>query len=155
MANSLFGTNVCVQIGILCNDIEKTTEKYAEFFGVEIPPITQTGTYEQAHTELEGKPTRARCRQSFFNVGPNIDIELIEPDQEPSVWREDLDKNGEGIHHIAFSVKDMDGCIRKAAELGYHTRQRGRWDTGHYAYVDTRDDLKLLVELLENGKFEI
>ena len=92
-------------------DIEKTNEKYAAFFSVEKPPITQTGTYEQAHTEPEGKPARARCGQSFSNIEPNIDIELIEPDQEPSVWREGPDKNGEGIHHIAFSVKDMDGCI--------------------------------------------
>lgn len=155
MAEPLFGNNLCVQIGILCKDIEKTAAKYAEFFGIEMPPISQTGTYEQAHTSYHGKPVPSRCKQAFFNVGPNIDIELIEPDEHDSVWREDLENRGEGLHHIAFNVQDMDDCISRSEKAGYPLRQRGRWDTGHYAYVDTQKDLKLVIELLENGKFDI
>ena len=155
MAEPLFGNNLCVQIGILCKDLETTAKKYAEFFGVDMPPIGQTGPYEQAHTEYHGKPVKGRCRQAFFKVGPNIDIELIEPDGEDSVWRDDLLEHGEGLHHIAFNVRDMDACLAKSEAAGYPLRQRGRWDTGHYAYVDTRDGLKLVVELLENGKFDI
>ena len=155
MANPILGNNLCVQIGIVVKDIEKTTAEYAKFFGVDIPPIGMTGAYEDANTHRYGEPTTARCKQSFFNIGPNIDIELIEPVGEPSVWLDDLNERGEGLHHIAFNVVDMDGLLKKTEEAGYALRQRGKWDTGHYAYIDTKEQLKLVVELLENGKFDI
>ena len=31
-----------------------------------------------------GQPTPARTKQAFISVGPNVDIELLEPDNEPS-----------------------------------------------------------------------
>jgi len=52
-------------------------------------------------TNPSSESTPARCLQAFFELG-SVQIELIQPDENPSVWREDLDKNGEGIHHIAF-----------------------------------------------------
>lgn len=147
--SSVLGTTVCTQIGILCHDIEKTAKAYGDFFGMEYT-ISQTGPQEEAHTVYNGQPTPARCRQAFFKVGDNLDIELIEPDEHPSVWRRDLDERGEGLHHIAFWVKDTDGMIKKLAELGMPTEQTGGWNGGRYAYIDAHAELKVLLETLED-----
>ena len=95
------------QIGILVNDIEKTSQKYADFLGVKNPGFIVTNVYEETRTEFRGKPSAARAKLAFFKVGENLSIELIEPDREPSTWRESLDKNGEGVHHIAFVIDGM------------------------------------------------
>jgi methylmalonyl-CoA/ethylmalonyl-CoA epimerase len=55
-------------------------------------------------------PSKARVRQAFFHFD-NISLELLEPVGGPSTWKEFLDSNGEGVHHIAFEIRDMDDRI--------------------------------------------
>lgn len=142
-------TNVVIQIGIVVRDIEQTAKDYAAFLGVPTPEITLTDEYEIAQTTLNGQPTRARTKQAFFDIGPCTQIELLEPDGEASTWREFLDSQGEGVHHIAFQVDGMEKMIRTCDEAGFPLIQKGCWETGCYAYVDTRDKLKIITELLE------
>lgn len=152
MKKSILGTNIVTQIGILVEDIDKTAQDYADFFGVDKPPISITGKYDEALTAYMGEPTKARTKQAFFDIGPNIQIELLEPDHEPSTWRHDLDKNGEGVHHIAFNIEGMEEKISLLEDKGMKLLQKGQWDTGRYAYMDSSKPLKLLLELLEFDK---
>ena len=149
MEQSVLGTTICAQIGILCHDIEKTAKAYSEFLGM---PYTlgSSARPEIAKTEYLGKPTRAGCRQAFFKVGEAIEIELIEPDHEPSTWRQDLDDRGEGVHHIAFWVKGTDEMIMTLEGQGMKLLQKGGWPGGRYAYMDARPQLKVVLELLEH-----
>ena len=147
MANTL-GSKVVTQIGILCRDIEKTAKAYGDFFGLEYT-IFQTDVPEVAKATYNGEPTPARCWQAFFQLG-DVQLELIQPDEHPSVWKEDLEKNGEGLHHLAFWVKDTDGVLKKLEGMGMPTRMKGHWATGCYAYVDAFDSLKIVLETLEN-----
>ena len=112
--------------------------------------VIETDCYELARTTYQGQPTEARVKQAFFDVGPNINIELIQPDEHPSTWRHDLDARGEGVHHIAFWVKGMDTVIARLDAAGMPMTQRGEWDTGRYAYIDALPQLKTVIELLEN-----
>ena len=148
---SVLGTTICTQIGILVRDIEAAARAYADFFGVEVPPISQTGENRAVY---HGRPTPARTRQAFFDIGPNIQIELLQPDEEESVWRHDLDTYGEGVHHIAFQVNDTEKCVELCRKRGWETTQTGTWPTGRYTYIDARDSLKVVLELLESGRFE-
>lgn len=124
------------------------------FWACLCPPVQMTGVYEDAHTTYLGQPTKARCKQAFFYYG-DLEVELLEPDHEPSVWRQALDENGEGLHHVAFRVQGMDEMIRRGESQGMKLLQRGRWATGHYAYLDATESLHVIIELLENGQFEV
>ena len=150
MEKGVLGTQVVTQIGILVNDIEEASQNYADFLGVENPGFTVTNVYEEARTKFKGKPTVARSRLAFFKVGANLSIELIEPDNEPSTWRESLDKNGEGVHHIAFVINGMKDKILKLEKNNMPLLQKGEYKNGRYAYFDCMKDLKVIVELLEN-----
>ena len=150
MEKGILGTQVVTQIGILVKDIEEASQNYADFLGVENPGFTVTNVYEEARTKFKGKPTAARSRLAFFKVGANLSIELIEPDNEPSTWRESLDKNGEGVHHIAFVINGMKDKILKLEKNNMPLLQKGEYKNGRYAYFDCMKDLKVIVELLEN-----
>ncbi|MBM7569979.1 VOC family protein [Aquibacillus albus] len=150
MKNSVLGTNVVTQIAIIVEDIEKTSQAYADFLGVEKPNVIITDTVDKAQTEYRGESSQARAKLAFFDVGGNLQLELIEPDEHPSTWREFLDEHGEGVHHIAFVVEDMKGTVKKLEANGMPLIQKGEYDGGRYSYVETTDELKVLLELLEN-----
>jgi CHAD domain-containing protein len=150
MEKNILGTDLVTQIGILVNDIEQAAQDYADLLGVEKPEIVITATEDIAKTVYKGNPTPARTKQAFFHVGPNIDIELLEPDHEPSTWRHDLDTYGEGIHHIAFNIKGMRKVVEAFERNGMKEIQKGEWVGGRYSYIDAKETLKLTLELLEN-----
>ena len=150
MEKGILGTQIVTQIGILVNNIEEATQNYADFLGVDNPGFVMTNVYEEARTEFKGKSTAARSRLAFFKVGANLSIELIEPDNEPSTWRESLDKNGEGVHHIAFAVNSVKDKILNLEKNNMPLLQKGEYKNGRYAYFDCMKDLKVIVELLEN-----
>ena len=147
---SLIGTNIVVQVGILVHDIEKTSKDYAELLGIPVPNWILTGSLSEARTEFRGEPSEARAKLAFFNVGENLTLELIEPDHHPSTWREDLDKNGEGVHHLAFTIKGMKEAIARLEGADIKLVQKGEYPGGRYAYLDSNEKLKTLIELLEN-----
>ena len=67
-------------------------------------------------------------------------------------WQDFLDEHGEGIHHIAFPVKNTDEKIKAAEKFGAVCVQRGKYGggNGEYAYLDFTKDLKCLMETLES-----
>ncbi|HHU78961.1 MAG: VOC family protein [Caldicoprobacterales bacterium] len=149
----IINTNVLTQIGIIVRDIQTSKRKFAEFFGVEVPPHHDAGDFEVTGTTVNGKPApKSNCLMAFFSVGENVQLELIQPNGEKSTWQDFLDEHGEGVHHIAFSVKDMDQNILACENFGMKCVQRGKYGNGNgeYAYMDATKDLKCIIELLES-----
>lgn len=146
---SKLNTEVVTQIGIIVRDIETTAKAYAKFFNKEVPAIQWTGSFSEAEQHYNGKPVESRAKLAFFEMS-NIQIELIEPDDGPSTWREHLDTHGEGVHHIAFEIEGMKHVISNLTEVKMSVAQSGEYDGGRYAYVDTFKELKVMIELLEN-----
>lgn len=149
----IIGTNLLTQVGFIVKDLEVSKKKFAEFFGVEVPPSCDGGKYEITGTTVMGEPAPdANCLMAFFNVGEHTQIELIQPNGVKSTWQDFLDEHGEGIHHIAFGVKGTDNVILACENFGMKCVQRGKYGsgTGEYAYLDASKDLKCMIELLEN-----
>jgi len=67
----------------------------------------------------EGEETveSQKVKTAFFAVG-EVHIELLEPTSEESPIAKFLAKNGEGIHHVAYSSDDIEAQIRQAREGG-------------------------------------
>ncbi|GGJ21754.1 VOC family protein [Deinococcus roseus] len=151
MDRNLLGNNVITQIGILVHDIDTVSQTYADFFGLEKPAWFWTDSIEKAQTEHRGNPSEARAKLAFFDMG-SLQLELIEPDHNPSTWRESLDQNGEGVHHIAFVIEGMKEKIALLEQNGMPLLQKGEYIGGRYAYMDTLKPLKVILELLENNK---
>lgn len=149
----IIGTDVVTQVALVVRDIGKTKEKFAEFLGQEPPATVDGGKYEITGTMVYGKPSPdANCLLSFFNIGPGLQLELIQPNGVKSCWQDFLDQHGEGLHHIAFGVKGMNDKIKACEFFGLTCVQRGKYGngSGEYAYLDGQKDLKCFIELLES-----
>ena len=150
---SIIGTNTLTQVALVVNDIEKTKTRLAKFFGIEVPPTIEAGEFEITKTEVMGVPSpNAKCRMAFFSVGNGVSIELIEPNDTPSVWRDFLNERGEGLHHIAFGVKGMENTIKSCENFGMKLVQKGNYGDGSgcYSYLEGGEGLPFILELLES-----
>jgi catechol 2,3-dioxygenase-like lactoylglutathione lyase family enzyme len=84
----------------------------------------------------------------------DVPFEWIQSLVGPSVYEEHLEAHGEGFHHIAFNVRDMDAAIALMKERGASVTQSGGWDfptsKGRFVYLDTERFGGVSTELLWN-----
>jgi len=87
-------------------------------------------------------------RGAFIEQG-ETHIELLEPLRSDSVIGRFLDRHGEGIHHIAFNVDDVDAKVRELEALGVPviTGPRAGF-TGRIAFADPAKTHGALIEFL-------
>lgn len=145
------GTNTICQLGIVVRDIEHAIHYYCTLFDMPRPPIIETRGYADSKTTFRGKPSEATAKLAFFDFG-QVQIELIQPDEKPSVWREFLTRCGNGAHHIAFQLKDTQKAVEYLARHNIQVIQQGLYadGSGMYTYMDSERKLGCMIELLEN-----
>ena len=61
--------------------------------------------------------SRPKSKNRIFQ-GRKTKIELLEPTSEDSTIAKFIEKKGEGIHHIAFAVPDVQAALNEAEEKG-------------------------------------
>lgn len=152
--------NTIMQIGFLTWHLDTAMKYWNEYFGFEPSEISVTLPYEQTHAVYNGQPCYGRNRTAYYNFD-NVQMEIIEPyGEEPSYWRECLERNGEGFHHIALQVKNTDACIQHLVDTGMgEFKMKGEFpggvfqeqtfSGGRYSYVDTKEKLGFIAEFLE------
>ena len=91
-------------IGIAVKSLEVSNVLFEKLFGQ--PP------YKEEEVASEGVKT------SFFMNGPNK-IELLEATNPDSPIAKFLEKKGEGIHHIAFDVNDINEEVIRLKNEGF------------------------------------
>jgi len=137
------------QVAVIVKDIDKARIAWAQMLGVKPPEVSVAEGHFSRPTLYRGNPSDAKAKLAFFSMD-NLQIELIQPLGGKSTWQEFLDTNGEGIHHIAFEVKNIDGVEKEFEMINMPTVQRGGWDGGAYSYVDGSREIGCILELLEN-----
>ena len=87
--------------------------------------VKELGLSNELFRKLMGKPAYKEeivegeaVKTSFFEIGESK-IELLEAMNESSAIAKYLEKNREGIHHIAFSVEDLPSEIQRLKEEGF------------------------------------
>jgi len=145
----MFEGKPIAQIAVVVADIETKARAWAALFGQPVPQVRITDSVEVAQTEYRGEPTPARAKLAFFRFG-DLAVELIEPIDGPSTWRDQLEAHGDSLHHIAFRVQGMSQALELLEQHGISLVQRGEYTGGRYAYCDAVDQLGLVLELLEN-----
>ena len=92
-------------IGIAVRDLKTSNAIFEKLLG--------TPCYKTEEVTSEG------VRTAFFRNGPNK-IELLEATSENSPIAKFLDKKGEGVHHIAFAVEDLEEEMKRLEEEGFN-----------------------------------
>ncbi len=91
-------------LGIAVNTLSASDDLFSRLLGKK--------NYKQESVEREGVTT------SFYELGESK-IELLEARNPESPIAKYLDKKGEGIHHIAFGVEDIDSEIKRLKKEGF------------------------------------
>ena len=137
-----------VQIGIVVADRDRTTQLLTSLFGMGPFRFVEWPDRPESQYYYRGVEENIRVRQAFVQLGA-VEIELIEPLEGRSGYRDFLDQTGGGIHHVLFEVTDIDPVLEKLALSGVKVLQSG---TGirpgtRWALLDTQELLGFLVEL--------
>ena len=127
-------------IGIAVSDIEKSNLLFSKIFGKDY--------YKSEVVESEGVLT------SFFQIGENK-IELVSSTNDESPIHKYLQKNREGMHHIAFDVDDifseMIRLKKEGIRLLNENPQRGA-DNKLICFLHPKDTNGVLIELCQEIK---
>jgi len=125
-------------IGIAVKDLEAAKKTYRSLLGVD--------SYKDELVESEAVMT------SFFRTGPNK-IELLAATDESSAIHKYLEKNREGIHHIAFAVdnilEEMKRLEREGFRLLNKEPKKGA-DNKLICFVHPKDSNGVLIELCQD-----
>lgn len=144
------GKTIC-QVALVVKDIQATAKAYAELFDVPMPEIVQVPPSEIAHTQARGIPSNTRAKIAVFKLG-QIVLELNQPDNEPSSWKEFLDTHGEGVHHIAFMTENRDQVVEYFEDRQMPVRHYGEYPGGNYTVFDCAEIFKVLIQVKAKTK---
>jgi methylmalonyl-CoA/ethylmalonyl-CoA epimerase len=136
-------------IAIIVRDIDKAINYY-QSLGMgpfkTPPPVNIKKRTESGKVDTSGA---YKIREAVGDMGP-IRLQLIQPVEEKSIYQEFLDKKGEGVHHFAFIVDDIDkeeaGFINKGVEILSSVRLEGG---GGHIIVNTAIMGGILIELMQ------
>ncbi|MCJ7605999.1 MAG: methylmalonyl-CoA epimerase [Dehalococcoidales bacterium] len=90
-------------IGIAVKDLQASVALFENLLGI------------KAH--ITGAPCQ-KVTEALFKIGNEVEINLIEPMGPDSTVAVFLEKRGEGLHHIAFEVDDVDAELKAMKEKG-------------------------------------
>ena len=130
--------NKIEHIGIAVRDLENSNDLFSKLFG--------KPHYKIEEVESEGVKT------SFFESGPNK-IELLQATNPESPIAKFIEKKGEGIHHIAFAVEDINAEIKRLTEEGFeliHKVPKRGADNKFIAFLHPKSTNGVLIELCQD-----
>lgn len=123
-------------VGVAVRSAEKAAQFYRDVIGL-----------NQIETEiLEDR----KLKIAMIPIGESR-IELLEPLEGETTVRNFLEKRGEGIHHLAVLVDDLDEILKRAVERGYRVLGEPSYGAGgkRVAFLHPKDLNGVLVELVE------
>lgn len=147
-----FLNNGVAQVAIIVQNLEEAVENYCNLFGIGDWHFYTYGAGLCTKMTYHGEPVEYRMRVALGYLGPTR-IELIEPLEGETVYRDFVEEHGYGVHHFGVLVENMEEALAEAAAAGLTMTMDGagfgRDGDGHYAYLDTEDKLGVTIELIE------
>ncbi|MFO8234163.1 MAG: methylmalonyl-CoA epimerase [Bacteroidales bacterium] len=125
-------------IGIAVRNLEETIKFYEEVFGLQCYNIEEV--QEQ------------KVRTAFFQVG-DTKIELLESTDPDGSVAKFIEKKGEGLHHVAYAVENLEEKLKQAKEKGVRLideKPRKGAEGLNIAFLHPKSTSGVLTELCED-----
>ena len=132
--------NKIYHLGYAVEDIEAASRFYSENFGA-----------EPTEPEVVGEQG---VIATMFRVGESM-VELVQPTRPDSPVGRFLERRGEGVHHVAYQVDDLETALRELKKNGVEIideePRRGAGGT-RIAFIHPKSAFGVLTELVELPK---
>jgi len=125
-------------IGIAVSNLAASVALYEEVFGLKCYNIEEVADQ--------------KVRTAFFRIG-QTKIELLESTDPEGPIAKFIEKKGEGIHHIAFAVENIDDKLRQADKKGVRlidANPRKGAEGLNIAFLHPKSTGGVLIELCEH-----
>jgi len=125
-------------IGLAVKNLENSIDFYEKLFGLKC-------------YKIEDVPEQ-KVRTAFLMVG-ETKIELLESTDPEGPVGKFIENRGEGVHHIAFAVKDLEGQLVKAEQSGVRlidNKPRKGADGLDIAFLHPKSTAGVLIEICED-----
>lgn len=124
-------------IGIAVHSIEDTLPIYTQLLGLKLKKLEDAKKH--------------RIKAALLAVG-ETNIELIEPLDEESPISRFLEKQGQGIHHIAFKVDNIEKSLDELKAKGValiDKKPKIGFEGGKIAFLHPKSTGNVLIELCQ------
>jgi catechol 2,3-dioxygenase-like lactoylglutathione lyase family enzyme len=129
------------QVALVVKNLEKTALDYWNILGIgpwDIYEWTAPLVYDRKY---HGKPAWGRDRIAVTDVG-GVQLELCQPVEGGSIYRDFIKEHGEGLHHVNFFVDNVDETAEILVKQGFPSLQSGRHGPpeckGAFNYIDIK-----------------
>ena len=123
-------------IGIAVKDLKESAALFEKLLGVK--------------PHIESVPCQ-QVTEAVFKIGEGAEIDLLEPLGPESAIAKFLESRGEGIHHIALEVDDINGGLKEMEEKGVRLidKEGREGAAGQIGFLHPKSVNSVLVELVE------
>jgi hypothetical protein len=139
------GTKKFMQICLVVKDAEKTME----VVGIEKGTLKQIPPPETSKTFYRGKEINSKTKYYVFKMG-DLTIELTQPDDTDSVWKQVYQENGQGLCYLGVMVEDSAKAVEFLEKKGNPKIHHGGTPNSNYNIVDTRKSLGCMLNVKMN-----
>ena len=122
-------------IGVGVKDTDKAKTLYQEMFSLPV-----------SHEELLGE-----LKIAFVPIG-QTNVELVQSTEPEGIMNRFIEKKGEGIHHIAFEVEDIDQALEELKAKGVPLIDQQARPGAHQAriaFLNPKGTNGILIELVQ------
>ena len=127
-------------IGIAVRNLDESIRYYESVFGLECYAIEEVKDQ--------------KVKTAFFKLG-DTKIELLESTEEDGPIGKFIEKKGEGIHHIAFAVENLEEALKETEEKGIRLIDRTPRSGAEgldIGFLHPKSTFGVLTELCEDKK---
>jgi len=123
-------------IGIAVKNLEESVALFERLLGI------------KAH--IEAAPCQ-KVSEAIFKIGDDVEINLLEPTGPDSSVAKFLERRGEGLHHIALEVDDINTELRVMEANGVQLIDKKGRDgvAGQIGFLHPKSVNGVLVELVQ------
>jgi methylmalonyl-CoA epimerase len=123
-------------IGIAVNNLTESVALFEKLLGIK--------------AEVHAAPCQ-KVTEALFKIGGEVEIDLLEPLGQDSTVAKFLEKRGEGLHHIALEVEDVNAELKEMEKKGIQLIDKaGRPGVaGQIGFLHPKSANGVLLELIE------
>jgi len=124
-------------VAIAVNNLDEALQIYERVLGLKLEKVRMV---EQQNVKVA------------LLLAGEVKIELLEPTDAESTVAKFLEKRGEGVHHIALSVSDIENHLKELKKKGIvliDEKPRIGAEGGKIAFIHPKSTKNVLIELVE------
>ncbi|NQD95009.1 hypothetical protein HP532_20370 [Pseudomonas sp. CrR25] len=139
-----------LQVGVVVADLDASLRQYRELLGLDGWQQAQVDTVRGLgrNFQLRGQGVQVKARIAWLQLG-NLELELIQPQDEHSLYAEFLREQGPGVHHLLLAPAGDTDLSERLQARGIPLLAQGELQQSRFQLFDCRQALGLICEIAE------